>query len=89
MAELDKVEFEFPDEIEAKEAAKAEKAEVKEEDDSSEIEIIEFDSQSSALSQSWIFLQSFYRTLHDVFQLIKSKLTCLWISSDILFEIIN
>jgi hypothetical protein len=40
MAELDKVEFEFPDEIEAKEAAKAEKAEVKEEDDSSEIEVV-------------------------------------------------
>jgi hypothetical protein len=40
MAELDKVEFEFPDEIEAKEAAKAEKVEVKEEDDSSEIEIV-------------------------------------------------
>ena len=40
MAELDKVEFEFPDEIEAKEAAKAEKAEIKEEDDSSEIEIV-------------------------------------------------
>lgn len=40
MAELDKVEFEFPDEIEAKEAAKAEKVEIKEEDDSSEIEIV-------------------------------------------------
>ena len=39
MAELDKVEFEFPDEIEAKEAEK--QAEIKEEeDDSSEIEVV-------------------------------------------------
>lgn len=39
MAELDKVEFEFPDEIEAKEAEKK-AAEVKEEDDSPEIEVV-------------------------------------------------